>query len=220
MIRKGLRSEELEQRIDRRKRSGDLGNSQQRTAVPKAEWKKIFKQGANGDFPGGPVVKIPGFQCRAHRFYPWLGNYDPACCVTKKIKRKMEHILAAEGWRRGQRQFLLMAIGAGQREGHQNEVWKVLDSDTVRGLLQPGAFGGFEGWVHLLKGLPWWLSSKEPTCNARVTGDVRSTAGLGTSPGGGHGNPLRDPCLENPMDREEPGGLQSVVWQRGVTETI
>ena len=25
--------------------------------------------------------------------------------------------------------------------------------------------------------------------------------GLGRSPGGGHGNPLQYPCLENPMDR-------------------
>jgi len=25
--------------------------------------------------------------------------------------------------------------------------------------------------------------------------------GLGRSPGGGHGNPLQDSCLENPMDR-------------------
>ena len=56
-------------------------------------------------------------------------------------------------------------------------------------------------------------------------------------PGGGHGNPLQYPCLENPMDRErslegyspwghkelditegnqreEPGGLQSMGSQR------
>ena len=65
-----------------------MGNSRQRAAVPKAERKKIFKQGANGDFPGGPVVTIPGFQCRGHGFYPWLGNYDPACCVAKKINKK------------------------------------------------------------------------------------------------------------------------------------
>ena len=27
-----------------------------------------------GDFPGGPVAKIPCFQCRWPRFNPWLGN--------------------------------------------------------------------------------------------------------------------------------------------------
>ena len=32
-------------------------------------------------------------------------------------------------------------------------------------------------------------------CNA---GDLGSTSELGRSPGGGHGNPLQDSCLENP----------------------
>ena len=27
-----------------------------------------------GDFPGGPVVKIPHFQCQGHSFHPWLGS--------------------------------------------------------------------------------------------------------------------------------------------------
>ena len=31
--------------------------------------------------------------------------------------------------------------------------------------------------------------------------DVDSVPGLGRSPGGGHGNPLQNPCPENPMDR-------------------
>ena len=39
------------------------------------------------DWSGGPVVKSPCFQCRGHRFHPWLGNYDPAChMVQPKIK--------------------------------------------------------------------------------------------------------------------------------------
>ena len=46
--------------------------------------------------------------------------------------------------------------------------------------------------------LPWWLSGKEPTCNA---GDPGSIPGWGRSPGGGHGNPLQYSFLENPMDR-------------------
>ena len=32
--------------------------------------------------------------------------------------------------------------------------------------------------------------------------DVGLTPGLGRAPGGGHGNPLQYPCLENPMDKE------------------
>ena len=42
-------------------------------------------------------------------------------------------------------------------------------------------------------------------------GDVRDMAsipGLLRSPGGGHGNPLQYPCLENPMDR---GAWQAIV---------
>ena len=36
------------------------------------------------DFPGGPEVKTLLFQCRVHRFDPWLGNYDPTCCGQKR----------------------------------------------------------------------------------------------------------------------------------------
>ena len=51
-------------------------------------------------------------------------------------------------------------------------------------------------------------------------GDIKGTSlitGLGRSPGGGHGNPLQDSCLENPMDRgarqaRVPGVAQS--WTR------
>ena len=48
------------------------------------------------------------------------------------------------------------------------------------------------------------------------TGDVRhvdSTPRLGRSLRAGHGNPLQYSCLENPMDRGEPGGLQSIGLQ-------
>ena len=39
---------------------------------------------------------------------------------------------------------------------------------------------------------------KESACNA---GDLGLIPRLGRSPGGGHGNPLQYPCLENPTDR-------------------
>ena len=45
------------------------------------------------------------------------------------------------------------------------------------------------------------LVVKNPPANA---GDVRNVGlipGLGRSPGEGHGNPLLDSCLENPMDK-------------------
>ena len=40
-----------------------------------------------------------------------------------------------------------------------------------------------------------------PPANAGDIKDEGSIAVLGRSPGGGHGNPLQDSCLENPMDR-------------------
>ena len=45
---------------------------------------------------------------------------------------------------------------------------------------------------------PGGIDSKESACNV---GDLGLILGLGRSPGGGHGNPLQYPCLENPMDR-------------------
>ena len=45
-------------------------------------------------------------------------------------------------------------------------------------------------------------------------GDTGSIPRLGRSPEGGHSSPLQYSCLENPMDREEPGGLQFIGSQR------
>ena len=57
-------------------------------------------------------------------------------------------------------------------------------------------------------GGPNWLVGKESPCGV---GDLGSVPGFGRSPGGGHGNPLQDSCLENPMDRgawrQQPMGL-------------
>ena len=46
--------------------------------------------------------------------------------------------------------------------------------------------------------LPMASGGEESTC---IVGDLGSIPGLGRSPGGGHGNPLRYSCLENSMDR-------------------
>ena len=45
--------------------------------------------------------------------------------------------------------------------------------------------------------------SVESACNA---GDLGSISGLGRSPGGGHGNPLQDSCLENPHEQRRLEG--------------
>ena len=50
----------------------------------------------------------------------------------------------------------------------------------------------------LLPDLSQVASGKEPACNVEDIRDVGSIPGSGRSPGGGHGNPLRYFCLENP----------------------
>ena len=49
---------------------------------------------------------------------------------------------------------------------------------------------------------------QESACSAGEPGLI---PGFGGSPGGGHGNPLQDSCLENPMDR--------VAWLATVQES-
>ena len=52
---------------------------------------------------------------------------------------------------------------------------------------------------------------KECVCDAGYPGSI---PGSGIHPGEGNGNLLWYSCLENSMDREEPGGLQSMGSQR------
>ena len=52
---------------------------------------------------------------------------------------------------------------------------------------------------------------KESTCNV---GDLSLIPGLGGAPGGGHGNPLQNSCLENLMDR---GVWRAIV--HGITKS-
>ena len=64
-------------------------------------------------------------------------------------------------------------------------------------------------------GLPGGPSGKESTCQSRR--DVRDAGlipGWGRSSEGGHNNPLKYSCLENPMDR---GAWQAAV--HGVTKS-
>ena len=53
-------------------------------------------------------------------------------------------------------------------------------------------------YLYMDLGFPMAQSVKNPPA---LTGDMDSISGLGGSPGGGHGNPFQNSCLENPIDR-------------------
>ena len=55
--------------------------------------------------------------------------------------------------------------------------------------------------VYIQLGLPWWLSSKESTCNIGDAGDSGSIPELERCPREGNGNPGQYSCLGNAMDR-------------------
>ena len=64
-------------------------------------------------------------------------------------------------------------------------------------------------------GFPGGASGEGPACQRKL--DIRDMgliSGSGRSAAGGHGNPPQYSCLENPMDREEPGRLQSMGSNR------
>ena len=65
-------------------------------------------------------------------------------------------------------------------------------------------------WV---KNLPGEKKKKESVWNA---GDMGSVPGSRRSPGTGHGNPLQDSCLENPMD---PGACWATVQRVAKSRT-
>ena len=75
-------------------------------------------------------------------------------------------------------------------------VWRFLKKLRIELPYDPS---GVSQVVLVVKNLP---------ANAGDLRDASSVPGLGRSPGEGHGNPLQNSCLENPMDR---GGWQVTV---------
>ena len=61
---------------------------------------------------------------------------------------------------------------------------------------------------------------KNPPASARDLGDIGLIPGSGKSPGGGHGNPLQHPCLENLMDRGAWRATAHKVAQSDTAEAI
>ena len=62
-------------------------------------------------------------------------------------------------------------------------------------------FAGFDILPRDMSGFPGGSFIKNPLANARHTRDLDSKRGMGRFPGGGNGNPLKDSCLENAMDK-------------------
>ena len=57
-------------------------------------------------------------------------------------------------------------------------------------------------------GFPSGADGEESTCNV---GDLGLIPGLGRSLGGGHGNPLQYPCLENPQGQRSQATVYGVA---------
>ena len=67
--------------------------------------------------------------------------------------------------------------------------------------------------MHSSQRTQYGKDQKEAKLKEDKTGELGSIPGLGRSPGEGNGNALQYSCLENPMDRGEPSGLQSLRLQ-------
>ena len=68
------------------------------------------------------------------------------------------------------------------------------------------------------QGFPGGSAVKNLPANAKATGDMGSVPGLGISPGGGNGNPLRYFCWDNPMDRGASWATVLEVTESDTTE--
>ena len=60
------------------------------------------------------------------------------------------------------------------------------------------------------------LVVKNPPANAEGVRDAGSIPRLGRFPGGGHGHPLQDSCLENPINR---GAWQAIAHRVAKSQT-
>ena len=71
--------------------------------------------------------------------------------------------------------------------------------------------------VSKIWGFPGGSVVRNLLANAEDIRDMGSIPGLGRSLGGGNGNPLQYPCLENPWT-EDPGKLQPIGSQKTQTQ--
>ena len=86
----------------------------------------------------------------------------------------------------------------------KQEYWSGLPFPSPEDLPDPRIKPAFPSWQ--LSSLPLSPDSKESACSA---GDPGSIPSPGRSSVEGNASPFQYSCLENTMDREEPGGLHS-----------
>ena len=104
--------------------------------------------------------------------------------------------------------------------------WRIPRTEEPGGLQSTGSQRVGHDWAtslqvteqqqHCPSGFPGSTSGKDLPANAGDIRDVSSLPGLGRALGGGRGNPLQYPCLENPMGR---GVWQATVHRVTKTQT-
>jgi len=57
-----------------RERKREKGRTERREIKDRDRQGAILRKRKAGDFPAGPVVKTPYYQCRGISFKPWSGN--------------------------------------------------------------------------------------------------------------------------------------------------
>ena len=88
---------------------------------------------------------------------------------------------------------------ASEEQKHEKIILNLeIRHNGMHGLSVSGALLDQTSQGLFISGLSWWVSGKEPACNA---GDMALIPGSGRSSREGNGNPLQCSCLENPMDR-------------------
>ena len=106
-------------------------------------------------------------------------------------------------------QSMIPGLGSSSGEGNGNPLlYSCLDNSMDREAWQAtmGSQRVGHNWATFTYSLKCYLNLGGPVvknlpANAGDVRDAGSIPGLGGSPGGGHGNPLQYPCLENPVDR-------------------
>ena len=140
------------------------------------------------DFPcGGPVVKIPCFQCRGQGFDSQLGELRSTCLMAKKKKKNSLPPRFVGDCKAG----VCMKVALNWKSAKCLAVWgrkKDLKDMGHSAVLSPCGKSRFPGDS----------AGKESACNA---GDLGLIPGLGRSPGERNGYPLQYSGLENSMDR-------------------